>query len=98
MVNTYMKRYIVFHGLDYYPSGGYWDSLGFFDSVEECCKAIESYYNKTEYLLGLDWWHILDCEMQELVLKEFIRDILVKRKEWEFEEDFRNLKEGYRGE
>jgi len=31
-----MKRYLLFRGRDYYPSGGIDDLLGDFDTVEEC--------------------------------------------------------------
>jgi hypothetical protein len=36
-----MKRYLVFYGDCYYPSGGINDFIGDFDNIQDCEKAIE---------------------------------------------------------
>lgn len=49
-----MKRYMLFAGWDYYPSGGMRDFVGSYDTFDEA----------REDALGMtgDWWHILDIE------------------------------------
>lgn len=45
-----MKQFLLFGGDNYYPSGGWGDFKGSFDTVSE---AVESRG-------GGDWWHIVD--------------------------------------
>lgn len=44
-----MKRYLLFSGSYYYPDGGWDDCRGFFDTIEECEKAVVG-----------DWYQIVD--------------------------------------
>lgn len=55
-----MKRYLVFSGSDYYPSGGWTDFKGSIDSLE-------SLSNIYEFVNGDDWWHIVDSTTGEIV-------------------------------
>lgn len=52
-----MKRYLLFAGYGYYPSGGWDDWIGDFDTVEEAQAAERR---------G-DWYHIIDTETKEEV-------------------------------
>lgn len=49
-----MKRYLLFAGSLYYPSGGWDDFIASFDTVDECVARA-----KTDPY-SMDWWHILD--------------------------------------
>ena len=52
-----MKRYLMFCGSTYYPSGGWGDFLGSFDSIEEGKTALLA-TRKTSR--EADWWHVID--------------------------------------
>ncbi len=52
-----MKRYLLFAGSCYYPSGGWSDFENSFDTLEEAVDAAES-LNVTK----ADWAHIIDKE------------------------------------
>lgn len=55
-----MKRFILFAGDDYYPSGGWKDFRGDFNSRDEARdEAIR---------LRCDWYHIVDIEQGVKVL------------------------------
>lgn len=55
-----MKRYMLFGGSFYYPSGGIGDLVMSSDELDELMKrAIDN---------QLDWWHIYDCKKQEQVI------------------------------
>ena len=56
--NLYMKRYMLFSGYNYYPSGGMNDFCGSFNTIEECEVKIKMSCN--------DWFHVYDiveCKM-----------------------------------
>lgn len=54
-----MKRYLVFAGLDYEPSGGANDLVG---SYETCAEALRNHAP-----LPSDWWgHVLDTHTGEV--------------------------------
>ena len=55
-----MKRYLLFSGNDYYPTGGWGDFVDDFDTIEEA----EAYARK-EPLSEWQWWHIIDTETKE---------------------------------
>lgn len=59
-----MKRYLLFAGDHYYPSGGIEDYMGDYDTVEEAEIAGSNKYPKTLYHpLGkfqYDWWQVVD--------------------------------------
>jgi len=56
-----MKRYLVFYGDNYYPSGGMSDLLGSFDTLTEGVIALEN-KNDKEWNGEWDysWGHISD--------------------------------------
>lgn len=47
-----MKRYLLFAGDQYYPSGGWHDLSGEFDSIEEAEEYV--------FERGYEWWHVVD--------------------------------------
>lgn len=49
-----MKRYALFHGSHFYPSGGWKDFAGTFDSAEDAEAALEN------VLFSRDWYEIVD--------------------------------------
>jgi hypothetical protein len=48
-----MKRYLLFAGDQYYPSGGWRDFRGSFATSEEAVKHVADW-------LRVDWWHVVD--------------------------------------
>ena len=50
------KRYLLFYGDAYYPSGGWDDFKGYFDTVEEALKEVSKGSFKP------DWYQIVDDE------------------------------------
>lgn len=54
------KRYMLFAGSEYYPSGGMDDLKGTFDTVEEA--TAEGYAKR------YDWFHVVDRETLDVVL------------------------------
>ena len=57
-----MKQYLVFAGSDYYPSGGWKDFKGSFDSIDEAKKFLN-----TKELRSYDWFEIVDTIKMEVV-------------------------------
>lgn len=55
-----MKRYLVFGGTNYAPSGGWDDFLGDFDTLEEAKKASAPPW-------GCEWKQIVDTDTQGCV-------------------------------
>jgi hypothetical protein len=54
-----MKRYLVFSGSEYYPSGGWMDFIDDFDDIEKArVRAIEY---AGEHL----WYHIVDTTIKK---------------------------------
>ena len=74
-----MKRYLVFLGENYYPSGGMDDFLNDFDTPEECKKAIREslaegfdprWESLEEYIskqYKSSWGHVYDTETRKEV-------------------------------
>jgi len=60
-----LKRYLLFFGSQYYPSGGMLDFRGYFDSVEEANQLAHSLIGEFdgEYY----WWHVFDSTVNEIV-------------------------------
>lgn len=54
-----MKRYLLFNGSNYYPSGGWRDFAGCFDDLEYAIEVAKHMY--------CDWWHIVDTEDDRIV-------------------------------
>jgi hypothetical protein len=53
-------RYLLFAGCQYYPSGGWDDFKGSFDTIDEAKEQIK--------ILDIeDWWHIVDLDNLERV-------------------------------
>lgn len=58
--------YLLFAGFHYYPSGGWDDFIGSFDSVQACLDALKSICaQKTHYE---DWYQIVDMNTQRVVI------------------------------
>lgn len=60
-----MKRYLLFAGSNYYPSGGWDDFEGSFDSAAEALAAVPSIRVRREP----DWFHVIDSQTGERVLE-----------------------------
>lgn len=65
-----MKRFILFAGCEYYPSGGAYDYIDSFDSIEDvkCCAEL------LKDDIGFDWAHLMDTEtgnIHEIDLETF---------------------------
>lgn len=60
-----MKRYLLFAGHLYYPSGGWDDFQGDFDSVE----AAEAHIPTVQETLHSSsfWWHVVDTRTYSIV-------------------------------
>ena len=56
-----MKRFLLFAGDEYYPTGGWGDFISDFDTLEEVKKDILSgrFYK--------DWYQIVDTQNKEVV-------------------------------
>ena len=52
-----MKRYLVFAGADYYPSGGWGDFIDSFDDIDEARAAAPD----------CDWQEVVDKDTGEVV-------------------------------
>lgn len=52
------KKYLLFAGEYYYPSGGFNDFKGSFDTMEDAQSNIQDWH---------DWYHIVDSESLEIV-------------------------------
>lgn len=61
-----MKRYLLFAGEAYYPSGGWSDYEGSFDTVEEAILKQEQLKNR-----GQPWYHIVDIETEKVIYEEY---------------------------
>lgn len=58
-----MKRYMIFSGPLYYPTGGMDEFLADFDTIEE---VLEYMRNDANFLLGRgDWVQVYDTEKRE---------------------------------
>jgi hypothetical protein len=68
-----MKRYLVFAGDTYYPSGGWNDFQRSFDKLEEAVKAMEYYrdigdiYEDNSGHDKKDWGHVVDTQSMTIV-------------------------------
>lgn len=54
----YMKRYLLFVGIDYYPCGGWGDFEGSFHTIEEAREQINREWG--------EWYEIVDTEAPNL--------------------------------
>jgi len=63
-----MKRYLLFGFDGYYPSGGWWDFLGDFDSEEDCVKGSKPHdWEEFQIVDTVErkWWEFSDKEKRE---------------------------------
>jgi len=54
-----MKRYLLFEGFYYYPSGGWGDFVGDFDTIEEARDGFK--------LSSDGWYEIVDLEIGKVI-------------------------------
>ena len=66
-----MKRFFLFSGYEYYPSGGRYDLVGDFDSVFEAVSMLQS------GKVTAEWWHVLDTNLRETYSTKLTRDELL---------------------
>ena len=55
-----MKQFLLFAGDQYYPSGGWGDFKGSFDTIAEARAAERA-------LPGHDWWQIIDVKTGNVI-------------------------------
>ena len=67
---NYMKRYLVFYGYDYYPSGGMNDFIGSFDHIIECELSILKEHKKDGN--DVDDWEYRWKQIYDIKEKKFI--------------------------
>ncbi len=63
-----MRRFLLFMGDTYYPSGGWQDFKKSFDTMSEAVKAVSGATKDTD--LGnssWDWWQVVDLETGKMV-------------------------------
>lgn len=67
-----MKRYLLFGGNNYYPSGGAEDFINDFDSIEETNQCIiQRSSEEKEFFTECDiWYNILDTENRILIKEQ----------------------------
>lgn len=59
-----MKRYLLFGGDRYYPSGGWQDYIGQFDSVVEAMReALREEHSRSKF----DWYQVVDTTTAKIV-------------------------------
>lgn len=54
-----LKRFLLFCGADYYPSGGWGDFVGDFETMEEALER--------KNVINEEWFQIVDIETAEVV-------------------------------
>lgn len=65
-----MKKYLLFVGSEYYPCGGWEDSYGEFDSVQDAEDFVTQnpqFGEDDGSLTTIDWAHIVDTDTREIV-------------------------------
>jgi len=64
-----MKRYLIFGGSSYYPSGGFADLIGDADTLDEAIATaadLEKRFPQCSFG-GVEWWHVIDTQTRECV-------------------------------
>ena len=56
-----MKRFLLFAGCNYYPSGGWQDFQSSHDTELEAVMAAANLSD------GHDWWHVIDTERMGMI-------------------------------
>jgi hypothetical protein len=62
---TTPRRYCVFAGADYYPSGGWHDFRLSRDALEVAVHAAEQLIE--DEALGFSWWQVFDMDQRRVV-------------------------------
>lgn len=62
-----MKRYLLFHGSDYYPGGGWDDFEGAYDTAEEARAKGNSLMEPTPGQSRWRWFHIVDTTTMQIL-------------------------------
>jgi hypothetical protein len=57
-----MKRYLIFAGSNYYPSGGWDDFRGSTDTLDEATSIAKGGRH--------DWWHVVDTHTETEVASD----------------------------
>jgi len=74
-----MKRFLLFAGDRYYPSGGWHEFIGTFESIDEATQHVPAKaLAKDEFGLPVDWAHIVDMQNHKIV-KGFGNDLASHR-------------------
>ena len=64
-------KYLLFAGWNYYPSGGFNDLRGKFDTLEEAHKGRDEFYKSEGLEVGEEggfcWHHIVDRETGKII-------------------------------
>lgn len=64
-----MKRYLVFAGEYYYPTGGWDDFVGDYDDLEDATAAGKNPGHDGEWH---QWWHVIDSETGVMVVEDTV--------------------------
>jgi hypothetical protein len=65
-----MRRFLLFGGSNYYPSGGWDDFMESFDSVEDAAKVAKSRgRSHSNALEWIDWAHVVDSTTFQKVVE-----------------------------
>jgi hypothetical protein len=62
-----MERFLAFAGKKDFPLGGWEDFVADYSDIEEAKVEIEKYMR--EFAVGPSWYHIIDQEEGQIVLK-----------------------------
>jgi hypothetical protein len=62
-VGDMVKRYLLFAGDNYYPSGGWHDSVKGYDDIDSARKAGRE--------TAGEWWHVVDLELGAIVAGDY---------------------------
>ena len=65
-----MKKYLLFGGDNYYPSGGWYDFVEDFEELWEIYAHIKTAQREA----GWDWAHIVDRDTKEIFLQYKVND------------------------
>lgn len=58
-----MERFLLFHGDNYYPRGGFYNFIGSYNTLEEAQDAAQ------KQRIEDCWWHIADLKHEEVCLR-----------------------------
>ena len=64
MKHKIMKRFLLFGGITYYPSGGWFDFQDGYDTLKEAIAAAKQKFKDAP---DYEWWHVYDTVIDEVV-------------------------------